>query len=87
MKCPICGNEMQNGGLIIDGVAPGWVPMEQFQKKGLRRIVHIGLRTIGETSILLGQTKVPNAFFCPKCNKIVGVFDVTNNIDENEKSL
>ena len=32
--------------------------------------------------ILLGQTKVPNAFFCKMCNKIVGVFDVTNNIDD-----
>ena len=81
MKYPICNNEMQEGGLIIDGVAPGWVPLEQFQKKGLKRIVHTGLRTIGETSILLSQTKVPNAFFCESCNKIVGVCDVTNNID------
>ena len=37
MKCPICNNEMQEGGLIIDGVAPGWVPMEQFQKKGVKQ--------------------------------------------------
>ncbi len=35
MKCPICGNEMQEGGLIIDGVVPGWVPLEEFEKKGL----------------------------------------------------
>ena len=26
MKCPICSQEMEEGGLIIDGVAPGWVP-------------------------------------------------------------
>ena len=32
--------------------------------------------------ILLGQTKVPNAFFCKNCNKIVGVFAITNNIDD-----
>lgn len=82
MKCPLCDNEMQEGGLIIDGVASGWVPMEQFQKKGLRRMVYTGLRTIGKTSILWNKTKVPNAFFCKKCNKIVGIFDVTNNIDE-----
>lgn len=82
MKCPICGVEMIEGGLIIDGVAPGWVPMEQFQKKGLDRIVHTGLRTIGKTSILFGQTKVPNAFLCKKCNKIVGVFDITNDIED-----
>lgn len=34
MKCPLCGRDMQEGGLIIDGVAPGWVPLEQFNKKG-----------------------------------------------------
>ena len=82
MKCPICNKEMQEGGLIIDGVAPGWVPMEQFQEKGVKRIGHTGFRTIGKTNILLGQTKVPNAFFCGNCNKIVGVFEVTNNIGD-----
>ena len=30
MNCPICNHEMQEGGLITDGVAPGWVPLEQF---------------------------------------------------------
>ena len=38
MQCPICGGDLQEGGLIIDGVAPGWVPMEQFAKKGLKRM-------------------------------------------------
>ena len=84
MKCILCGNEMLEGGLIIDGVSPGWVPIEQFQKKGLQRLIHTGLRTIGKTSILLGQTKVPNAFFCKHCNKIIGVFDVTNDIGDPE---
>ena len=68
--------------MIIDGVACGWVPMEQFQKKGLKRIVYTGLRTIGKPNVLLRQTKVSNAFFCVRCNKVVGMFDVTNNIDE-----
>lgn len=80
MKCPICSHEMHEGGLIADGVAPAWVPMEQFQKKGLKRIVYTGGRTIGKTNFLLRQTKVPNAFFCEHCNKIVGIFDVTNDI-------
>ena len=35
MKCPVCNIEMEEGGLIIDGVAPGWVPMDQFKKKGM----------------------------------------------------
>ena len=85
MKCILCGNEMQEGGLIIDGVAPGWVPMEQFEKKGLQRLMHTGFRTIGKPSFLLGQTKVSNAFFCKYCNKIIGVFDVTNDIGNPEE--
>ena len=43
MKCPICNQEMEEGGLIVDGVAPGWVPMEQFRRKGFKRIVYMGL--------------------------------------------
>ena len=81
MNCPICGAQMEEGGLIIDGVAPGWVPMEQFQKRGAKRLLYTGLRTIGKTNVLLGQTRVPGAFFCKNCNKIVGIFDVTNHID------
>ena len=82
MNCPICGAHMEEGGLIIDGVAPGWVPMEQFRKKGAKRLLYTGLRTISKTNILLGQTRVPGAFFCKNCNKIVGIFDVTNDIDD-----
>lgn len=77
MKCPICGNEMQAGGLIVDGVVPGWVPLEEFEKTGLEQVTRSGFRTIGgEVSALLGQTKVPNAYLCESCKKIVGVFDV-----------
>ena len=82
MKCPVCNIEMEEGGLIIDGVAPGWVPMDQFQKKGMKRIFRTGLRTIGKTNFILSETRVSNAFFCKTCNKIVGIFDITNNIDD-----
>ena len=82
MRCPICGCEMKEGGLIVDGVAPGWVPMEQFKRKGLKRLVYTGLRTIGTANVLLGQTKIPNAFFCKGCDKVVGIFDVTNELGD-----
>lgn len=82
MKCLICGNEMTEGGLIVNGVNPGWVPMEQFNKKGIKRLVYTGLRSIGKTNILLNQTKIPNAWFCRNCNKIIGILDVTNHLEE-----
>jgi len=72
---------MEEGGLIIDGVAPGWVSMEQFKKKGLKRLLYTGFRTIGQTNFVLSQTRVPNAHYCKTCNMIVGIFDVTNDID------
>ncbi len=82
MRCPICGNEMEEGGLIVDGMAPGWVPMEQFKRKGAKRLLYTGLRTIGKTNYFLGQTRISNAYFCKNCNKIVSIFDVTNNLDD-----
>ena len=30
MKCPLCEKDMEAGGLIIDGVAPMWVPMSEY---------------------------------------------------------
>ncbi len=81
MKCPICGKEMQDGGIVVDGVAPMWVPKEQFDRKGLKRIIYREGRSIGKTNIILGQTKISGAFFCRECNKVIGIFDVTNNID------
>lgn len=78
MKCPICGGEMQAGGIVVEGVAAGWVPMEQFEKKGLKRFLYKGVRRIGNANVLLRQIKVPNAHYCPFCKKIIGVFDVTD---------
>lgn len=34
MKCPLCGRDMQEGGLIIDGVAPGVGAAGAIQQKG-----------------------------------------------------
>ncbi len=83
MNCPLCGSEMQEGGLIAQGlVPPCWVPLSEFQKKGLKSLVHFGPKPIGKTNTLLSQTKVPNAFYCEHCSKIMGIFDVTNGMEE-----
>lgn len=84
MKCPICGNEMEKGGLITDGVVPMWVPEEEFEKKGLKGFVVHNVKKIGKGSVLLGQTKIPNAWFCSNCNKIIGIFDVTGSSEHHE---
>ena len=81
MKCPYCNTEMEEGGLITEGVSVGWLPLEQFKKNGIKNLVLTGLRTIGKHNLILGQTKISNAFYCNSCNKIVGVFDITNHID------
>ena len=38
MICPICGGEMEEGGLIASGISVMWFPLKQFAKKGLERL-------------------------------------------------
>lgn len=33
MKCILCGSDMQQGGIITQGVSAMWVPETEFQKK------------------------------------------------------
>ena len=42
MICPICGGEMEEGGLIASGISVMWFPLEQFAKKGLERLWYEG---------------------------------------------
>jgi len=53
--------------------------LDQFQAKGLKRLRCKNPRYIGKRNTLLRETRVSNAFFCENCNKIVGIFDVTND--------
>lgn len=78
MKCPICNNEMEEGGIITEGISTMWVPLNQFNKKGLKKLMYSKGKMIGKPNIIIGQTKISNAFFCEKCNKVIGVFDVPN---------
>ena len=76
MLCPICGKETEKGGLIGGGVTLQWFPQAQFGKKGLRRLLYTGGKSIGKSNVLLNQTRVPDAYYCSNCNKIAGIFDV-----------
>lgn len=84
MKCLICGNEMEPGG-IIAGSGAMWFPMKEFQKKGFRKFVHINGQCIGKEDFIFGMSKIENAHYCSKCKKVIGVFDVKSSfldIDE-----
>ncbi|MBQ6808491.1 MAG: hypothetical protein IJP07_04970 [Firmicutes bacterium] len=77
MKCPLCETEMQPGGLLIDGLLVRWAPMESFQRKGAKRLLLPGCKPLaGETNHLLRQVKLPQAWHCPACKKIIGFFDL-----------
>ena len=76
MICPICASEMQQGGLIADGIFVSWFPQEEFEKKNLLGIHFDGKILDGHSNYILKQTKVPNAFYCETCNKVVGIFEL-----------
>ena len=79
MKCIVCGAEMQPGGIVANGITVMWVPRREFQKKGLGKLIYEGGKSIGHTTIsdmVFGQTRIPNAYYCEHCNKIIGIFDV-----------
>ena len=76
MDCPICKTAMEKGGIVTGGVTAMWHPMEEFEKKKWKRLVYTGGKAIGKSSILSNQTRIPNAYFCRNCNKIIGYFDI-----------
>lgn len=77
MKCPVCGREMEKGGIIVDGaIVVSWHPEREFVKKGIKSIIYLDGKMIGQSNVLLRRVKIPNAWFCKECNKIVGLFDV-----------
>lgn len=76
MQCPLCGGAMEQGGIITGGVTAMWHPIKEFEKKNWKRVVYVDGKPIGKSSILLNQTRISNAWFCPACNKIIGIFDI-----------
>lgn len=75
MNCPCCGAEMEKGGLVSDSLAIVWYPTEIYDKHSIKRTFEIGKR-IGKTSVVWSETKIPDAYYCEKCNIVTGVFKV-----------
>lgn len=69
---------MLPGGIISNGIYVSWVPESEFKKRGIERLGYDGGKNLGSTNFLLGQTRVPGAYYCKNCNKVAGIFDVTS---------
>lgn len=79
MKCPMCGGEMERGGLIADSLYISWVPQEEYERNALQALGgYNGAKNLGKHSFLRSQTLVPGAWYCDACKKVTGVFDVTS---------
>lgn len=76
VKCPLCNGDLIEGGLVIWGNMAGWVPIDQLDKKWGR---YSDWHSIARPTMFLSNIKIPYAFFCEDCNKIIGVFDVVKD--------
>lgn len=83
MKCPLCGGELEEGGLVVQGVSAMWFPQEEYEKKGLQRVVYTGGKALaGRTNYLLDHTRIDGAFYCKKCKKVMGIFPVDSKVED-----
>lgn len=79
MKCPICGGEMERGGLIADGWYISYVPQEEYERNALQALGgYNGAKNLGKHSFLRSQTLVPGAWYCGACKIVTGCFAVTS---------
>lgn len=53
MKCPMCGGEMESGGLIADRYV-SWVPQEEYERNALQALGggYNGAKNLGKHSFL-----------------------------------
>lgn len=78
MRCPFCDEEMERGGLIVSGriLSPlEWYPAAEFSKKGLKSWNRTDGKELLDEVALFGS-KYKDAFYCHRCNRVIGVFDV-----------
>ena len=77
MDCPICGEKMEEGGLLVDGRLVRWVPGKTFSGGFWRRLYFPKSKVVaGQMNPVLCQLRIPDACYCPRCNKVVGIFEV-----------
>lgn len=78
MKCPLCGEKMEKGGIYYGGRSPSfltWYPAKELAKRGLRAWSRENGRELLDEACLLGSI-FEEAYYCSTCDKVIGVFDV-----------
>ena len=82
VNCPICDHEALEGGLMADSLFINWVSKEEIEKNSLKELVRItypGVCISNNQLPIIKRAKVPNAYLCPNCQKVFGIFDVTDD--------
>ena len=75
MNCPFCGKELQKGGIIAGGPV-AWFPEREFNRDLLSKLGIYGHgKTLGKFVPIVNQIKIPNAYYCDTCGKVMGAFD------------
>ena len=73
---------MEKGGIVAEkAITVMWHPESEFQKKGLRSISFTSGRLLGSHHPFRGVVKIPDAWYCGKCEKVTGIFDVTGKFE------
>ncbi len=78
MNCPICGKEMEKGGLVSDGFVIGWREEKKLHAISPNRLFYGDLKPMGKQNKPLREVVVDGAYYCQSCEKITGIFDVTD---------
>ncbi len=79
MNCPLCGKPMEKGGIIADrAIVVAWYPETEYEKKGLKSLIYRGGKWLGTHHPLRGVVRIPNAWYCSRCDKVTGIFDVSH---------
>lgn len=70
MKCPMCGGEMESGGLIADRYV-SWVPQEEYERNALQALGggYNGAKNLGKHSFLRSQTLGKRSTTARICSK------------------
>lgn len=77
MICPICGNEMERGG-ILSANKISWYPEVEFEKKGFGKYFRKGERIFEHYDDVSFQTRIRDTFLCKNCNIVSGLWRVRN---------